>query len=201
MAESHYVLAQKIENDVERPLREYASTDSELQAMITMQGNLATIAKEVDSANKKAEKLKEKGMKAAVGKITSATAEVNRTNAQWESQAPFIFEKLQAVDESRMNHLRDVLTQLQTHELDQIERSRDEAEKCLNVLLNVHTSEGISNFAKNIIQSQPKSERRPSKPESSASVSRRFPVMSEKDSVGNKQSPGRSINHVNPLHN
>lgn len=160
--------------------------------MSTIQGNFATIAKEVESANRKAEKLKDKGVKAAVGKVASATAEVDRANAQWQSQAPFIFERLQAVDESRTNHLRDVLTQLQTHELDQIETSRVVAEKCLNALLNVSTSDGISNFTNSIIKSQQKHKSQPGKQDSSPSMARRTPT-SDKDKLGNMIGSGSSI--------
>ena len=192
LAESHCLLAQKIENDVERPLREFALKDSEFQAISTIQGNFATIAKEVEAANRKAEKLKDKGVKAAVGKMASATAEVDRANAQWQSQAPFIFEKLQAVDESRTNHLRDVLTQFQTHELDQIEMSRAVAEKCLNTLLTISTSDGISTFTNDIIKSQQKYNSRPSKPDPAPSISKRAPT-DDKDRLENMLGPGGSI--------
>ncbi|TKA65801.1 hypothetical protein B0A49_06883 [Cryomyces minteri] len=147
LAESHHLLAQKIEADVERPLRDFASTDREMQAMSTIQGNLTAMAREIDGAQKKADKLKEKGAKAAAGKVANATSDVDNARSQWASQAPFVFEKLQAVDESRLNHLRDALTQYLTHEVDQVERDRVTAEQCLNVLLNVETADEIKTFA------------------------------------------------------
>ena len=78
-----------------------------------MSGNLAAMAKEVDNAQKKADKLSQKGGKAPADKVAAASLEVENANNQWESQAPYIFEKLQEVDESRLNHLRDVLTQFE----------------------------------------------------------------------------------------
>ncbi|KAK5008823.1 hypothetical protein LTR60_005347, partial [Cryomyces antarcticus] len=87
LAESHHLLAQKIEADVERPLRDFASTDREMQAMSTIQGNLAAMAREIDGAQKKADKLKEKGAKAAAGKVANATSDVDNARSQWASQA------------------------------------------------------------------------------------------------------------------
>jgi hypothetical protein len=115
--------------------------------MGTITGNLAAMAKEIDTAKKKSEKLREKGAKAQASKVANAVADVESATLQWESQAPYVFEKLQAVDESRLNHLRDVLTQFQTHEVDQVERNRITAEETLNVLLNIETADEIKTFA------------------------------------------------------
>lgn len=147
LAESHHQLAQKIEADVERPLRDFAATNREVQAMSNISGNLTAMAKEVDSSKKKADKLRDKGAKAPVQKVAAAVQDVESATSTWESQAPYIFEKLQAVDESRLNHLRDTLTQFQTHEVDQVERNRVSAEETLNVLLNIETPDEIKMFA------------------------------------------------------
>ena len=144
VAESHATLASKIQSDVERPLKEYQEKNKEMQNMGTIQGNLTSVAKEVDNAHKKASKLS--GGKSSVNRIASATSYVEAANQLWESQAPFVFEQLQSLDETRINHLRDVLTQLETHEVDLVERNRVTAESCLNALLNVDTSDEISTF-------------------------------------------------------
>ncbi|PSN64305.1 hypothetical protein BS50DRAFT_575755 [Corynespora cassiicola Philippines] len=147
VAESHHQLAQKIESDVERPLREFAATNREVQAMSTISGNLSAMARDIDTSKKKAEKLRDKGAKAKASAVASAVGEVENATLQWESQAPYVFEKLQAVDESRLNHLRDVLTQLQTHEVDQVERNRTTAEETLNAMLTVETADEIQTWS------------------------------------------------------
>jgi hypothetical protein len=115
--------------------------------MGTISGNLGAMAKEIDVAKKKSDKLRDKGAKAQASKVASAVADVESATMQWESQAPYVFEKLQAVDESRINHLRDALTQFQTHEVDQVERNRVTAEETLNALLNIETADEIKTFA------------------------------------------------------
>jgi hypothetical protein len=145
LAQSHETLAAKIETDVETPLRQYQSKSREMTGMTTIQGNLASISKEFESAQKKADKLKDKGSRA--DKYANATNNIDGASREWETQAPFVFEQLQALDESRCNHLRDVLTQFQTHEIDQVERNRVGAESCLNALLNVETADEIKTFA------------------------------------------------------
>ncbi|EGC43660.1 fes/CIP4 homology domain-containing protein [Histoplasma capsulatum var. duboisii H88] len=145
LAESHETLSHAIEVDVERPLKEYASRNSDMKSLSTMQQELSNLAKEVESAKKKADKLKDKGPKAAA-KNSSAVSAAQEMAQQWESRAPFVFEQLQAVDEHRLNHLRDLLTQYETHESDHIERTRRSTESCLNALLNVQTDEEIRAF-------------------------------------------------------
>ena len=102
------------------------------------------MAKEVEEAQRKNEKLKVKPGKAS--KASDANSELESANQQWSSQAPFVFEQLQALDESRVNHLRDVLTQFQTHEADLVERNRVTTESCLNIMLTISTSDEISTF-------------------------------------------------------
>lgn len=153
IAQSHTLFAQKLEADVERPLRDYQSKNREMQAMGTIQGNLIAVSKEVESLQKRADKLK-RGRSAAT-KAANASSDLENASQQWETQAPYVFEQLQALDESRTNHLRDVLTQLQTHEVDQVERSRIAAESCLNVLLNLDTADEISTFVAQISSGRP----------------------------------------------
>src|SRR5262245_35930328 len=113
-----------------------------MQSMLTKQVDLAVLAKESEAAQKKADKLKEKSSK-ATGKISTAVSAAEDANQQWESKAPSVFEKLQAVDEDRLHHLRVVLTQFETHVIDQIERNRQTVETCFNALLSVEPADEI----------------------------------------------------------
>jgi hypothetical protein len=116
--------------------------------MATIQGNLAAIAKEFESAQKKAEKLRDKSGRP--DRVANASSSVDDASQQWESQAPYVFEQLQSLDEIRVNFLRDALTQFQTHEVDQVERNRTSAESCLNALLSIETADEIKAFAAKI---------------------------------------------------
>ncbi|KAL9606619.1 MAG: hypothetical protein Q9179_000205 [Wetmoreana sp. 5 TL-2023] len=121
--------------------------------MSTIQGNLTAVARELDAAQRRADKVK--AGKSTANKVAEATSSAEASRREWESQAPYVFEQLQALDESRINHLRDVLTQLQTHEVDQVERNRISAESCLNVLLNVDTAEEVSTFVARVSAGAP----------------------------------------------
>lgn len=145
-AKSHQLFAHNIEADVERPLREFSATDREVQAMSTITGNLSAMAKEIETAKKKSDKLRDKGAKAQASKVANAVADVENAMSQWESQAPFVFEKLQAVDESRCNHLRSLLTQLETHEADQLDRNRNTVQETMDAILNIETPNEIATF-------------------------------------------------------
>ncbi|KAH8804700.1 Muniscin C-terminal mu homology domain-containing protein [Xylogone sp. PMI_703] len=158
IANSHQLLSQRIEKDVEQPLRAFASTNREMQAMATIQGNLVSMAKDLEDAQEKSDKLSKKGGKASAQKVDNAASRLQSANQQWASQAPFIFETLQALDETRLNHLRDVLTQYETNEADQIERSRVTVEQTLGILLEIDTAQEINNWA-STVSGKPKVER------------------------------------------
>jgi hypothetical protein len=202
-ADSHQKLALNIETDVERPLREFAATNREAQAMTTITGNVAAMAHDIDTAKKKAEKLREKGAKAKASSVANAVAEVENATIQWESQAPYVFEKLQAVDESRLNHLRDVLTQFQTHEVDQVERNRISAEETLNVLLNIETADEIQTWSLRMRSGEkPQPSRKPS---SFASPSRTLapppipPTPSIEDNKSQKSGLGKQASCLDDI--
>ena len=142
-AEAHHNFSRRIEQDIEKPLREYASHSREMQNMTNIQGNLGALAKEYDNAHAKADRNRGKSTR----KADSVEQDIENASGQWDSQAPYVFEQLQAVDESRFNHLRDVLTQLQTHELDQVEKNRVATEQVLNSLLGVNTADEIKAFS------------------------------------------------------
>ncbi|KAK5137206.1 hypothetical protein LTR08_000711 [Meristemomyces frigidus] len=198
MADSHAALATKIEVDVERPLREFVSSNREMQAMQTMQGNLGSIAKEVERAQQKTEKLRGRGERAEAGKVANAISDVESAQQQWDSQAPYVFENLQAVDETRLNMLRDALTQYQTHEVDMVQKSQTTAEHCLNVLLSLQTEDEIQTFVLKAVQGKSRSERARrssvSSPVASAAASRAppaplnalAPAMSQSDDMSQR---------------
>ncbi|KAK4640701.1 SYP1 family protein [Podospora bellae-mahoneyi] len=159
IAASHHLLAQRIEKDVEHSLRTFQNK-KEMQNIQNIGANLQTMARELDDAAEKSEKLSKKGGKANAQKVDQAASRLEAANQQWESQAPFIFETLQALDEQRINHLRDVLTQFETHEVDQATRTQAAAEEVLNMMLEINTAKEIENFASKVTAGKPKIERR-----------------------------------------
>ncbi|KAF9886300.1 hypothetical protein FE257_011559 [Aspergillus nanangensis] len=154
VASSHETFASKIDADVERPLREFHNKNRDMASMPGVQNDLASLAKNLEASQKKVDKARDKGPKGA-DKLASAVAANEEVKQQWDSRAPFVFEQLQAADETRLNHLRDALTQLETHETDQVERCRQAAESCLNVLLNVETADEIKTFAAKVNGGRP----------------------------------------------
>ena len=160
IAASHQLFAQRIEKDVEQPLRAFQNK-KEMQNMHTISANLVTMARELDDAAEKSEKLTRKGGKANSHKVELAASRLESVSQQWESQAPFIFETLQAVDEQRINHLRDVLPQLETHEVDQASRTQASAEEVLNTMLEINTAQEIQNFAQRTTAGKPRIHKRP----------------------------------------
>ncbi|CAK7264303.1 Suppressor of Profilin deletion [Sporothrix epigloea] len=159
IANSHFKFSASVEKDVETPLRKFQSKD-EMASMNIISANLQSMAKELDEAQAQAGKLSKKSGKSNAQKIDTASHRLEGATQQWETQAPFIFETLQALDEKRVNHLRDIMTQLQTHECEQVARSASVADAMLNLVLEIRTEDEIQNFAQQTIQGRPRIHRR-----------------------------------------
>ncbi|KAH6658898.1 Muniscin C-terminal mu homology domain-containing protein [Truncatella angustata] len=157
---SHHLFATKIEKDVETPLRTF-HMKKEMQNIQTIQGNLHNMAKELDDAQKKSEALNKKAGKTSAAKMDQAASRLESATSQWESQAPFIFESLQALDETRLNQLRDVMTQYGTYEGEQGQQKQADAESVLNSLLDYHTGNEIQSFVAKTTAGRPKVQSRP----------------------------------------
>ncbi|KAI2624419.1 Muniscin C-terminal mu homology domain-containing protein [Hypoxylon sp. NC1633] len=159
VAMAHHIFATKVEKDVEVPLRSFHQK-KEMLNLQTIQGNLQNMAKELEDAQERSDKLSRKGGKANTQKVDLATGKLESASQQWESQAPFIFETLQALDESRMNQLRDCLTQYGTYEGEQAQLHQTEAEAVLNSLLDYSTASEIQHFVTKTTTGRPKIEKR-----------------------------------------
>ncbi|CAK7214595.1 Suppressor of Profilin deletion [Sporothrix bragantina] len=159
IANSHTKFSTSVEKDVEGPLRRFQSKE-DMTSMNTISSNLQSMAKELDDAQAQADKLSKKGGKANSHKVDAASQRLESATQQWDTQAPFIFETLQALDEKRVNHLRDVMTQLQTHECEQAARSSATGDAMLNLILEIRTEDEIQNFAQQVVQGRPRIERR-----------------------------------------
>ncbi|KAG0643859.1 hypothetical protein HOY80DRAFT_879540 [Tuber brumale] len=170
VASSHQEFAQKIEAEVERPLRDFTVRNQEWGGMKNLETNMAAVAKAVDSAEEKVEKLKKRGPKAKAHQVAEAASAASNALAEWDSQAPFVFEKFQAADESRVNQLRDVLTTWQTLEVDQSQRSMQSAESTLNVILDISTEDEIRGFANKATVGKQRIERERSRTASSGAT-------------------------------
>lgn len=147
--------------DVEQPLRAFSQREDAAN-ITTMASNLSTMAKTLEEAQHASEKLGKKGGKANSGKMDAAASKLESATQQWESQAPYIFESLQALDESRINQLRDLLTQYQTHEADCAQRTLDNSADALAQVLEVSTETEIMAFSNKVTAGKGRLPMRPS---------------------------------------
>lgn len=118
--------------------------------MTNISNNLTVMARELDEARDRSDKLTKKGGKASTQKVDAASSKLESATQQWESQAPFIFETLQVLDESRVNMLRDLLTQWQTHESDRAQRGTDIAVETLAMMLEISTEREVQAFVNKV---------------------------------------------------
>lgn len=149
IAQSHQLFADRLGNDVEQPLRGFPQRQ-DVQNMTNISNNLTVMARELDDARDKSDKLTKKGGKASTQKVDAASSKLESATQQWESQSPFIFETLQVLDESRVNLLRDLLTQFQTHESDRAQRDSDISVETLAMMLEISTEREVQSFVQKV---------------------------------------------------
>lgn len=146
LADTHQTFAHNIEADVESPLRRFNTSRKELQAITRSMDSIQKIVKDMDNAHRKADRLRDRGSRANFDKVATATSSMEDAQGQWDSQAPFVFESLQVVDEARLDHLRSCLTEFQTYSSEVSTAVSTAAEESLNALLNWQTSVEIQHF-------------------------------------------------------
>lgn len=163
IAQAHQLLADKIDAEVERPIREFVLRNNDWAGMKNLEGNLTVLAKTIDSAEERAEKLKKRGTKAKAQQVADAASAVSNAYSDWDSQAPFVFERFQVADESRCNNLKDALTRLQTLELDRVQTSMQAVEGTLADMLDIDTAEETKAFANKAMTGRQRIERKQSR--------------------------------------
>lgn len=159
-AASHATFSQYLEKDVEAPLRSFATTNTDMIGMPLIQGNLTSMAKELEDATKQSEKIASKGGKASTQKAEAAANRLIAAESQWQAQAPYIYESLQSLDEKRLNYLRDALVQYTTLEMDNVDRTRLGVASCLETLLEVDTKAEIASWSQATVSGNPITERK-----------------------------------------
>lgn len=158
IASSHETLSNNVQKDVESVLRAYPQRQ-EMTSMSTVQSNLTLLLKELVEAQEKSNKLSKKGGKANTQKVEAATTRLESASSTWDIQTPFIFEKLQSLDEIRLNTLRDLLTQYETHEIDCLERNTKTVEVAIASLIEFQAQSELTNWADNVTVGKQKRER------------------------------------------
>lgn len=82
IANSHANLSQQIDKDIEQPLRSFTTTNPEFSGIPTMQTNLSSMARELEDAQDKSDKLNRKGGKASAAKVEIAAKKLETANGQ-----------------------------------------------------------------------------------------------------------------------
>ncbi|KAI7822710.1 Muniscin C-terminal mu homology domain-containing protein [Gamsiella multidivaricata] len=117
LATLHGQLSLRITNEVERPLRDFAKTNSEWQNLSLAETNCNRIAKEFDEKQvkvakytKAVERVSGKKAEAAEQKLIDYTKQLESTRTAWRLEGPVILQKYQAVDQSRLDNLKQVVS-------------------------------------------------------------------------------------------
>jgi len=82
IAASHDTLSQQIEKNIELPLRSFMSTNPDYSGIATIQTNLTSMARDLEDALEKSDKLTKKGGKANAAKVDMATQKLHAANGQ-----------------------------------------------------------------------------------------------------------------------
>ncbi|KAK3812193.1 MAG: Muniscin C-terminal mu homology domain-containing protein [Benniella sp.] len=117
LATLHGQFSMRISNEIERPLRDFARTHSEWQNLPLAEANCNRIAKEFDDKHAKVskytkaiEKVSGKKAEAAEQKLTEYSKNLESAKSAWRLEGPVILQKYQSVDQSRLDHLKQIVS-------------------------------------------------------------------------------------------
>lgn len=134
VADASNSLAHKLQHDVEQPLRRYCSSKSpQWMDMKVLQDELETLGQNFKNSVDQRKK-----------KHGDSPEEVR---AQWENQAPYILEQVETIDESRLGHLKNLLTTFGTLEADKSEKTMKISEMVLNSILSYEPLDDVAAYA------------------------------------------------------
>ncbi|KAF9978368.1 hypothetical protein BGZ73_002751 [Actinomortierella ambigua] len=122
LAALHSQLSQRIANEIERPLRDYARLQPAWQNLTLAETNCARLAKEYDEKQVKVTKYTKavervtSGKKAEIAeqKLMGYTKHLDSTRTAWRLEGPVILQKYQDVDHGRLAHLKEMITNFET---------------------------------------------------------------------------------------
>ncbi|KAF9102349.1 hypothetical protein BGX29_004695 [Mortierella sp. GBA35] len=116
LATLHGQFSLRISNEIERPMRDFARIHPEWQNLALAETNCNRIAKEFDEKQvkvtkytKAVEKISGKKAEAAEQKLMEYTKQLESTRTAWRLEGPVILQKYQSVDQSRLDHMKQML--------------------------------------------------------------------------------------------
>ncbi|KAF9580750.1 hypothetical protein BGW38_002476, partial [Lunasporangiospora selenospora] len=116
IATLHGQFSLRIANEIEKPLRDFARTHSEWQNLTLAEANCNRIAKEFDEKTTKVtkytravERTTGKKSGAAEQKLMDYTKQLESLRTAWRLEGPVVLQKYQDVDQSRLEHLKQVV--------------------------------------------------------------------------------------------
>ncbi|OLL22803.1 Cytoskeletal protein syp1 [Neolecta irregularis DAH-3] len=142
---SHSTFASKLAEEIEFTLLAFEAHDEDWHGMRHVESNIASLAKYVELAEGKVEKVKKKG-KALPTKVEQVLESMSIVRGQWETEAPFVFERFQAIDERRLEFIKDIYHKYENLEIEQAKRKTEISDGVLLDIGNLSVKSEIDNY-------------------------------------------------------
>jgi len=154
IATIHAVLAQRIAEEVEKPLRGSLSNDNNLSSVKNMDLSMSKYAKEYDELQLKLQKHQKIAEKAGSGKkLEDANAKlrgyqqvVDDLKQRWAHDGTGYLEQCQAIDEKRFNVTKELIQQFERAQADQLAKRIEYADNVIVTAISLETENEINEF-------------------------------------------------------
>ncbi|RHZ71114.1 hypothetical protein Glove_262g43 [Diversispora epigaea] len=155
----HSFYVTKISDEIETPLREMTIADQKWTQLKQEETNLSKLAKEyeerVSKVNRfktKKEKLSGKRAETSENKLIEAQKALEQIKAEWNSEWPKYLERSQEVDFMRWVHLKEILTNFETMQVESYQKRIEISEKNLSTIMEFNVQNEISDFCSKAIE-------------------------------------------------
>ena len=189
---SSSILAQKLRQEVEAPLRGYFERSKQDQ-MKALQDGLDNSARTLKDYEEDFTRQRRKNS----NKVDSAEALLAEAKALWQNEASLAYGQFQGMDEARLVLLKESMARFQTLQLDKDQNAIQSREKILNVALSFEPKDEVSAFVAQLVANAGNYNSRQLPPRGSADSSNlgppRFPTAPVDDaaSIGSKDSSSK----------
>ncbi|KAI8146258.1 Muniscin C-terminal mu homology domain-containing protein [Fennellomyces sp. T-0311] len=142
----HAVMSLKITEDVERPLRSVLQSDTDYEAVKSMDATMQRLCKDYDDRLARLNKHKKSTKPNKEAKLMESTKGVEEVKAHWLRTGPDYIQKHQAVDEHRWENLRAVVQKFEVLQNDQLLKRIEVSNNVLTAASNFNVQDEINAF-------------------------------------------------------
>ncbi|OZJ02806.1 hypothetical protein BZG36_04275 [Bifiguratus adelaidae] len=135
IATAHGMFGQRVQQEVEQPLRNGANSDPEAEQLRRLEPTMQRLIKDYDDRMAKVTKHKKSTKKDATDKLAEAQKSLNDVRSAWQREGPRILETYQHVERNRLESLKQSVQNFENAQSEQLLKRIEMADATLSLAI------------------------------------------------------------------